>query len=200
MFHYLDKFSFTLVEMLKLAPLTLNQEKRLLSIDGYQIAYSRIPKNCWGYIYEKYVGQIYEKEGYEVIYRGLNQLLLDGGIDLIAKKENKIKYIQCKLKKGRLGKSHMDKVLYQASNKLLWGSKDHSNNLEFILVVNNIDQNFTKNRSKKRRLTFTPNDQFTYTWLQYFLDHNYTQSKVTLKVREINMLDNTFPTSPSSPD
>ena len=46
--------------------------------------------------FEKYVGKIYEDDGYEVDYRGLNLGFLDGGIDLIAKNNDEILLIQCK--------------------------------------------------------------------------------------------------------
>ncbi len=46
--------------------------------------------------FEKYVGKKYEDNGYEVEYRGLNLGFLDGGIDLITKKNDKVFLIQCK--------------------------------------------------------------------------------------------------------
>ncbi len=51
----------------------------------------------WGDAYEKSVGLEYEKEGYDVEYRGLNYGRKDGGIDLIARKDNEIILIQCEL-------------------------------------------------------------------------------------------------------
>ena len=46
--------------------------------------------------YEKMVGNYFENEGYYVEYRGLTHGKKDGGIDLIAKKENEVLLIQCK--------------------------------------------------------------------------------------------------------
>ncbi len=46
--------------------------------------------------YERYIGYTYEVEGYDVTYHGINEGLEDLGRDLICKKGNKIKIIQCK--------------------------------------------------------------------------------------------------------
>lgn len=44
------------------------------------LPYSEIDSDGWGYIYEKYVGQKYEEEEYQVEYLGLKNGFLDGGI------------------------------------------------------------------------------------------------------------------------
>ena len=49
-----------------------------------------------GKAFEKYVGEIYQKRGYEVDFRGLELGVKDGGIDLIAKRNGQIILIQCK--------------------------------------------------------------------------------------------------------
>lgn len=46
--------------------------------------------------YERQVGNYFENEGYCVEYRGLTYGKKDGGIDLIAKKEEELLLIQCK--------------------------------------------------------------------------------------------------------
>jgi hypothetical protein len=46
--------------------------------------------------YERYIGYIYELEGYDVSYYGINEGLEDLGRDLICKRGNSIKIIQCK--------------------------------------------------------------------------------------------------------
>ena len=60
------------------------------------LPYSEIDSDDWGYIYEKYVGQKYEEEGYQVEYLGLKNGFLDGGMDIIIRKDDFIAYIQCK--------------------------------------------------------------------------------------------------------
>lgn len=49
-----------------------------------------------GIFYERYIGYIYEKEGYSVEYSGLRKGLEDQGRDLIAKKGKDVLVIQCK--------------------------------------------------------------------------------------------------------
>lgn len=49
-----------------------------------------------GLEFERYCGYIFEKTGFKVKYWGILNGKKDGGIDLIAKKKEKILYIQCK--------------------------------------------------------------------------------------------------------
>ena len=49
-----------------------------------------------GKMYERYVGYLYEKQGYEVEYFGINQKLNDLGVDLICRKGKTILAVQCK--------------------------------------------------------------------------------------------------------
>jgi restriction system protein len=50
----------------------------------------------YGNNYEKFIANKYIELGYEVILNGINKNVNDGGIDLIAKKENSIILVQCK--------------------------------------------------------------------------------------------------------
>lgn len=78
--------------------------------------------------YERYVGKRYEDNGYEVEYRGLNLGFLDKGIDLVAKKNNKIFLIQCKYWKKKDSITH---------NML----KEFYGNCNFYIDNNNLDRN-----------------------------------------------------------
>jgi hypothetical protein len=77
-------------EYTKLSPAERNQK----ALDRY---WTR-KMSSWeiGRIYERYIGYLYEKEGYSVFYQGIEAGLEDLGRDLIAKKNNEIKIIQCK--------------------------------------------------------------------------------------------------------
>jgi predicted helicase len=108
------------------------------------INYCEISPTEWGQVYEKYVGQHLEEEGYNVKYDGLNLGFLDRGIDLIAENENHINFIQCKFSKNKIGKSQIDWILYKASNKLHKQYKSSEKKLIFTLVVNDIETNFAK--------------------------------------------------------
>ena len=55
-------------------------------------------KSSWeiGRDYERYIGYLYENEGYSVYYQGIEAGLEDLGRDLIAKRDGEIRVIQCK--------------------------------------------------------------------------------------------------------
>ncbi|SET46141.1 Restriction endonuclease [Natronincola peptidivorans] len=81
----------------------LSQEEysRLSSIERYQLALDRYKarhKSNWaiGRDYERYIGYLYEKEGYKVTFHGIAKGLEDLGIDLICSKKGKTELIQCK--------------------------------------------------------------------------------------------------------
>lgn len=70
------------------------EEKNQLALDRYW----KRPKSKWhvGKMYERYVGYLYEKEGFNVEYVGIFKGLEDLGRDIIAKKGNEIVVVQCK--------------------------------------------------------------------------------------------------------
>lgn len=81
--------------------LTAEEYKKLSSLDRNQIAleryWNRNHTKCHvGKMYERYVGYLYEKDGYKVDYRGIFAGLEDLGRDLICSKGNEIIIIQCK--------------------------------------------------------------------------------------------------------
>jgi len=55
-------------------------------------------KSKWGIgrDYERYIGWLYEKEGFYVKYQGINEGKEDRGIDLICENKNQISLVQCK--------------------------------------------------------------------------------------------------------
>ncbi len=56
----------------------------------------RKSKGAIGFLYERYVGYLFEKKGYEVEFHGIFKGFEDLGRDLIAKKGNEVVVIQCK--------------------------------------------------------------------------------------------------------
>ena len=178
-----------IAKILKSGRITLNSTDNQVEIDDGPtvIPYDEISSADWGQVYEKYVGQILEDEGYEVKYNGLEFGFLDKGIDLIAVNEECINFIQCKFTKNKISKSKIDWILYKASNKLFKSYKDYGKKILFTLVVNDINANFSKRIPKNFRLNFTNISQVEYPWLQYFLDHNHVQDKVKLQFIEIKM-------------
>lgn len=75
----------------KLNPSQRNQ----LALDRY---WQRGKKTKWmiGKMYERYVGYLYEKDGWDVEYFGIHKRFEDLGRDLIAKRGNEIHVVQCK--------------------------------------------------------------------------------------------------------
>jgi Holliday junction resolvase-like predicted endonuclease len=181
-----------IAKFLKSGKIILNNLEKKIEIinQSNTLNYIEISSNEWGQVYEKYVGQQLEEEGYKVNYDGLNLGFLDKGIDLIAENENHINFIQCKFSKSKIGKSQIDWILFKASNNLKKQYKSSEKKLIFTLVVNDIETNFAKKSTSKFKLKFTDSSKIKHFWLQYFLDHNYIQDKVKLEFREINMNNN----------
>lgn len=74
---------------------------KLSESERNQLAFDRYlnkshSKSHIGKMYERYIGYIYEQDGYEVEYRGIEKGLKDGGIDLVCRKKGKTLLIQCK--------------------------------------------------------------------------------------------------------
>ncbi|MFA6257742.1 MAG: restriction endonuclease [Candidatus Paceibacterota bacterium] len=81
--------------------LTKEEYRKLPSVERNQMALDRYwkrPKSKWliGRIYERYVGYLFEQEGYDVEYVGIFKGYEDLGRDLICQKGNDFIVIQCK--------------------------------------------------------------------------------------------------------
>jgi len=114
-----------------------------------QISYHDISKSDWGYVYEKYVGQILRERGYIVEYNGLSKGFNDDGVDLIAQKDNKDFLIQCKfIKKSTIGKQKIEQILYKASSMI--ASYCKRGKPTFCLVIPSISQSFGKKYKKAK--------------------------------------------------
>ncbi|HKD84705.1 MAG TPA: hypothetical protein VKB58_08155 [Terriglobales bacterium] len=81
--------------------LTKQEYRRLSVTERNQLALDRFwqrPKSKWliGRLYERYIGYLYECEGYDVEYRGIFEGLADLGRDLLCKRPGELIIIQCK--------------------------------------------------------------------------------------------------------
>lgn len=82
--------------------LSPKEYKSLSNVEKYQLALDRYKNNPnktnWqvGIDYERYIGYVYERKGYKVIYNGALERLKDMGRDIIAENDNEILIIQCK--------------------------------------------------------------------------------------------------------
>ncbi|OGH14215.1 MAG: hypothetical protein A2687_05820 [Candidatus Levybacteria bacterium RIFCSPHIGHO2_01_FULL_38_26] len=81
--------------------LSKEEYRKLPTVERNQLALDRYwerrkSKGAIGFLYERYVGYLFEKEGYEVEFHGIFKGFDDLGRDLIAKKGKEIVVIQCK--------------------------------------------------------------------------------------------------------
>lgn len=81
--------------------LTKDEYRKLSTIKRNQLALDRYwerrkSKVAIGLLYERYVGYLFEKQGYDVEYHGIFKGFEDLGRDLIAQKGNEVVVIQCK--------------------------------------------------------------------------------------------------------
>lgn len=81
--------------------LTQGEYERLSPTERNQRALDRYwtkRKTSWevGRDYERYIGYLYEQEGYSVQYQGIERGLEDLGRDLICKRGNEVEIVQCK--------------------------------------------------------------------------------------------------------
>jgi hypothetical protein len=81
--------------------LTQEEYKKLPNSEKYQLAlerYAKKRKTKWeiGRDYERYVGYMWESNGYAVTYQGIIDGFEDLGRDLIAREGNEVDVIQCK--------------------------------------------------------------------------------------------------------
>lgn len=81
--------------------LTKEEYRKLSTTDRNQLALDRYwdrrkSKSAIGFLYERYVGYLYETKGYQVEFHGIFKGFEDLGRDLIVKKGKEIIVIQCK--------------------------------------------------------------------------------------------------------
>lgn len=70
-------------------------------------------ENKWKYgrDYERYIGYLFEREGFQVIYNGATLGSSDGGIDLFCFKDGIVYTIQCKRWKNKVDENEIDKFV-----------------------------------------------------------------------------------------
>ncbi len=81
--------------------LSKDEYRKLPTVERNQRALNRYwerwkTKQAIGFLYERYIGYLYEEKGYEVKYQGIERQLGDLGRDLIAIKGKETLIIQCK--------------------------------------------------------------------------------------------------------
>lgn len=108
--------------------LTSEEYHSLSSSEKYQLALDRYAKRNKsnaeiGRDYERYIGYLYEKGGFDVAYFGIEKGMEDLGRDLICKKSGEIHIVQCKCwsKKKTIHEKHINQlfgttVMYYLTN------------------------------------------------------------------------------------
>lgn len=84
-------------------------------LNNYWNGITKKSKEEIGRDYERYVGYLYEQNGYKVSYQGIKKKMEDGGIDLICQKGNEIDIVQCK----NWGK---EKIIHEKHINQLYGA------------------------------------------------------------------------------
>lgn len=109
-----------IAKLLKSGRIIVNTSEQQVEIPESRIIlpYSSISDSEWGQVYERYVGQVLEDEGFNVEYHGLEKGFFDRGIDLIARKDDKLNFIQCKYVQKPISKNRIEWILYKASGIL----------------------------------------------------------------------------------
>lgn len=175
-----------IIRLLKSGYLIIDIDNQVIRIIPYnhnsnniEIQYSNLDDASWGFIYEKHVGQHFEQRGYSVEYNGLNKGFLDGGIDLIAQKEDRKYYIQCKYTK--LSKSAIENILFKAGNTIF--KMSYTKNDVFALVIPSKEFAFRRIRIESNSII----PRYQYPLYDYFLSKNNTQNFIRLEIIEIPM-------------
>ena len=94
-------------EFYRVAELQSRFEKWLTTVENARA------ENKWKYgrDYERYIGYLFEREGFQVIYNGATLGSSDGGIDLFCFKDGIVYPIQCKRWKNKVDEDEIDKFV-----------------------------------------------------------------------------------------
>ena len=132
-------------------------KKYQLSLDRYR----KSKKTNWqiGRDFERYVGYVYENNGYKVIYNGAKKGLEDLGRDLIATKNKEILIIQCKY--WSKNKTIHEKHIFQLfGTTLLKQLENPKYNVKGIFICTNTVSDIAKEIAKRLDIQLLENYQF----------------------------------------
>ncbi|POA20765.1 hypothetical protein C1886_07235 [Pseudomonas sp. FW300-N1A1] len=132
----------------------------------------------WGIVYERWIGLELEKDGWEIDYRGLALGFADQGIDLVAVRDGKSRYLQCKFVHTPFGKQQIEQILYKASQYLHHQALNRGD--VFELIVPHVEKAFPLTRKKNKP---PQENQFK----RRFLGCNHIQSRIRLAITQIPM-------------
>ena len=84
--------------------------------------------------YERYIGYLYEIDGYKVDYNGIKKGVKDGGVDLICSKRKELIIIQCKCRDEQ-GQIHENTILQLIANLSKYKRKYPNKNVSAVLCT-----------------------------------------------------------------
>lgn len=179
-----------IAKYLKQGFMTIDSEKLLVKVEGVKVfSFERLEPYEQGQVFEKFVGQQYESEGYVVKYNGLEMGFLDRGIDIIAEDNKNIFFIQCKYHNKTFSKNSIEWILYKASNFIdKYKDKNHRK-LHFVLAVKSISKNFSAKKVKRKELKIKAPLKPVRPLYNYILEKNQLQRIVRIDIKEYDLLN-----------
>ena len=84
--------------------------------------------------YERYIGYLYEIDGYKVDYNGIKKGVKDGGVDLICSKRKELVIIQCKCRDDQ-GQIHENTILQLIANLMKYKRKYPNKNVSAVIYT-----------------------------------------------------------------
>ncbi|MDY5466350.1 MAG: restriction endonuclease [Campylobacter sp.] len=84
--------------------------------------------------YERYIGYLYEIDGYKVDYNGIKKGVKDGGVDLICSKRKELIIIQCKCRDEQ-GQIHENTILQLIANLSKYKRKYPNKNVSAVIYT-----------------------------------------------------------------
>ena len=93
---FIDSIFRSNTMLFKLLCRALFKKPRAYTYESYQVSNNTQRNKQKGDKYELQIGKDYQKQGYKVYFKGINEGLCDKGIDLIAYKGKEALLIQCK--------------------------------------------------------------------------------------------------------
>lgn len=84
--------------------------------------------------YERYIGYLYEIDGYKVDYNGIKKGVKDGGVDLICSKRKELIIIQCKCRDDQ-GQIHENTILQLIANLMKYKRKYPNKNVSAVIYT-----------------------------------------------------------------
>ena len=130
-----------------------------------------------GYLYERLVGLDYERQGYSVEYRS-RLGYRDAGVDLVAKRANEARFIQCKCVLHAISPMNVERILFAASGFVRSNLGPVENH--FDLVVPFEARAFPPRSGRGRGRGRQAENKARAS----FLGYNGTQGRVRMHIRE----------------